>query len=251
MAKQTGIVPLQGTIGNITFSKSGKKNRASEKLVVSPSRFASNPKFDRVRENAAEFSKAANGGKVLRLALRDMLKSFADKSTLTRVHGIMMQVVKGDAVHARGLRNVTDGALELLENFDFNAKKILKRTLDVDYASGIDRATGIMKVEIPAFIPREKLVPAPGATHFKILSAAAEIDFETGFSKVVAQNTEGLIWDENPTNPITLTPTVTPNSVHPLLLVLGIQYYQEVNGLLYALKGSDFNSLAVVKVSGE
>src|SRR5258708_36725152 len=102
----------------------------------------------------------------------------------------MMEVAKGDPINARGLRNVTDGDLGLLESFEFNEKKMLKVILGVDYSANIDRASGSMKIEIPSFIPREKLVPAPGATHFKILSAGAEIDFDKGWFLVDVQNSQ-------------------------------------------------------------
>ena len=246
MAKQTGIIPLQGTIGNVTFTKRGKSNKAQEKTSVPAGRFASNKNFDRVRENAAEFTSAANGGKVLRLAFRSQLKDFSGRGLATRMHSVMMQVVRGDKTHARGERNVVEGALELLEDFDFG-KKILKVILDVNYVPSVDRLTGNLKVDIPSFIPREKLIPAPGTTHFKIFAAAADIDFATGKFLVDAKSTEGMVWDENPTDPISLTKVLTPSSLNPLFLVLGIQFYQEVNGALYSLKGNDFNAAAIVK----
>jgi hypothetical protein len=49
---------------------------------------------------------------------------------------------------------------------------------------------------------------------------------------------------------ITLTNTVTANSLSPLFLVLGIEFYQEVNGTMYLLKNGVYNPLAIVKVDG-
>ena len=122
MAKQTGIAPLQGTIGNITFSKRGKNNHAQEKTHVSPNRFEADPRFERARENAAEFKRAAEGGKILRLALKSLLKDFGDRQVSRRLHSSMTQVVKSDPINARGKRTVTDGNLALLEGFDLMPK---------------------------------------------------------------------------------------------------------------------------------
>ena len=49
---------------------------------------------------------------------------------------------------------------------------------------------------------------------------------------------------------INLANAVTPASTHPLFLVLGIEFYQEVNGQMYPLKNGAFNALALVKVNG-
>ncbi|WP_262707878.1 hypothetical protein [Pseudocnuella soli] len=40
------------------------------------------------------------------------------------------------------------------------------------------------------------------------------------------------------------------NSTHPLMLVLGISFFQQVNGNSYSLKNGAYNALAIVRVSG-
>jgi hypothetical protein len=40
------------------------------------------------------------------------------------------------------------------------------------------------------------------------------------------------------------------NSTQSLFLLLGIAFYQEVNGKNYSLKNGSFNALSIVKVSG-
>ena len=95
------------------------------------------------------------------------------------------------------------------------------------------------------------MIAAPnGATHFKIVSAGAEIDFENETFVMDTQATALLPWDATATAIISLANTVTANSTHPLFLALGIEFYQEVNGQMYPLKNGAFNPLALVKVSG-
>jgi hypothetical protein len=43
---------------------------------------------------------------------------------------------------------------------------------------------------------------------------------------------------------------LSPGSQLPLFLVLGIEFYQEVNGEEYPLKNGSFNALSIVKASG-
>jgi hypothetical protein len=63
MAQQKGIIPLQGTIGNITFYKSKDGFMAREKGSLDASRIATDPAFQRTRENGAEFGRAGKAGK--------------------------------------------------------------------------------------------------------------------------------------------------------------------------------------------
>jgi hypothetical protein len=45
-----------------------------------------------------------------------------------------------------------------------------------------------------------------------------------------------------------LTASITANSVLPVVQVLGIEFYQEVNGQMYPLKNGAYNALSVVIV---
>lgn len=58
MARQKGIIKLDGTIGDITFYKSQDGYLAREKGGVSADRIANDPNFQRTRENGQEFGRA-------------------------------------------------------------------------------------------------------------------------------------------------------------------------------------------------
>ena len=251
MAQQKGILPLKGTIGNLTFYKSKDGYLIREKGGLDAQRIASDPAFQRTRENGAEFGKAGKAGKLLRNALRSLSQNASDSRMVSRLTKQMVQVIKADTVNPRGLRNVIDGEAELLQDFEFNINGKLATTLYAPYAAAIDRATGVLSVEIPAFIPVNMVAAPGGATHFKINCAGAEIDFEGNQYVVAAESTAELPWDAVPTNVISLSANVTANSVRPLFLVLGIEFYQEVNGAMYSLKNGAFNALSLVKVSGQ
>ena len=55
-------------MGETTFmkQKNGNNWRSQDKLVISPDRIKSDPKFARVRENSTEFTTAAHGGLLFR-----------------------------------------------------------------------------------------------------------------------------------------------------------------------------------------
>lgn len=250
MAKQKGIIKLDGTIGGITFYKSQDGYLAREKGGVPADRIANDPAFQRTRENGEEFGRAGKAGKLLRNAIRAMLQNASDSRMVSRLTQKMVEVIQEDTTNPRGLRNVIDGEAELLEGFEFNISGKLGTTLYAPFTATIDRVAGTLTANIPAFVPINMLAAPGGSTHFKIVSAGAEVDFENETFVMDSQATAVLPWDATATAVINLVNTVTANSTKPLFLALGIEFYQEVNGQMYPLKNGAYNALALVKVSG-
>ena len=251
MAKQKGIIKLDGTIGGITFYKSTQDGYlAREKGGVSGDRIANDPNFQRTRENGEEFGRAGKAGKLLRNSIRAMLQNASDSRMVSRLTQKMVEVIQEDATNPRGQRNVIDGEAELLAGFEFNITGKLGTTLYAPYTSTIDRVAGTLVVSIAAFVPLNMIAAPGGSTHFKIVSAGTEIDFENETFVVATSETAVLPWDTTATAVINLSNAVTANSTHPLFLALGIEFYQEVNGQMYPLKNGAYNALALVKVDG-
>ena len=248
MARQKGIIKLKGTIGDITFYKTQDGHLAREKGGIDASRIASDPAFQRTRENGSEFGRAGKAGKVLRTALRALLLNSADGRMVSRLTQQMVKVIQADVVSVRGLRNVIDGEAELLTGFEFNIRGKLGTSLFAPFVGAIDRATGDITVDLAPFIPANMIAAPSGTTHFKIISAGTEIDFEAETFVEAHSETAILPWDATPTVAISQTNAVTPASTKPLFLALGVEFYQEVNGQMYPLKNGAFNPLSVVKV---
>lgn len=118
------------------------------------------------------------------------------------------------------------------------------------FVGAIDRVTGEISVDLASFVPANMIAAPSGTTHFKIISAGAEVDFEA--ETFVATNSETAIlpWDAAPTVAISQTNMVTANSTKPLFLALGVEFYQEVNGQMYPLKNGAYNPLALALVNG-
>ena len=141
MARQKGIIKLKGTIGDITFYK-------REKGGIDASRIASDPAFQRTRENGSEFGRAGKAGKMLRTALRPLLINSADGRMVSRLTQAMVKVIQADTVSERGLRNVIDGEAELLFGFEFNIRGKLGTSLYAPFVATIDRVAGEIQSEI-------------------------------------------------------------------------------------------------------
>ncbi|TRX01952.1 hypothetical protein [Flavobacterium gawalongense] len=250
MARQKGIIKLKGTIGDITFYKTKDGHLAREKGGIDASRIANDPAFQRTRENGSEFGRAGKAGKTLRTALRTLLLNSADSRMVSRLTQTMVKVIQADLTNERGLRNVIDGEAELLVGFEFNIGGKLGTTLFAPFIGAIDRVNGEITVDLVSFIPANMIAAPSGTTHFKIISAGAEIDFEAEVFVTTNSETAILPWDMTPTVAINHLNAVTPNSTKPLFLALGVEFYQEVNGRMYPLKNGSYNPLALVQVSG-
>lgn len=250
MARQKGIIKLKGTIGDITFYKTQDGHLAREKGGIDASRIKNDPAFQRTRENGSEFGRAGKAGKILRTALRAVLINSADGRMVSRLTQQMVKVIQADTTSVRGLRNVIDGEAELLAGFEFNIRGKLGTSLFAPFVATIDRASGDILVDLASFIPLNMIAAPSGTTHYKIISAGAEIDFEAETFIVSNSESDILPWDITPSDAINHSNPVTPASTKPLFLALGIEFYQQVNGAMYPLKNGAFNPLSIVKVDG-
>ena len=250
MARQKGIIKLKGTIGDITFYKTQDGHLAREKGGIDASRIASDPAFQRTRENGSEFGRAGKAGKLLRTAFRPLLLNSADGRMVSRLTQRMVKVIQADLVSERGLRNVIDGEAELLFGFEFNIRGKLGTSLFAPFVPTIDRVAGEIKVDLLPFIPANMIAAPSGTTHFKIISGGAEVDFETETFVVSSSETAILPWDNTVTTAINQVNAVTPASTKPLFLAVGVEFYQEINGQMYPLKNGAFNPLSLAKVDG-
>ena len=248
MARQKGIIKLKGTIGDITFYKTQDGHLAREKGGIDASRIATDPAFQRTRENGSEFGRAGKAGKILRTALRPLLLNSADSRMVSRLTQSMVKVIQADTTSVRGLRNVIDGEAELLFGFEFNIRGKLGTSLFAPFTATIDRVAGTLDADLASFIPSNMIAAPSGTTHFKMVSGGAEVDFEAETFVVATSETAIFPWDTTATAAINLSNAVTANSTKPLFVALGIEFYQEVNGQMYPLKNGAYNPLSIVKV---
>ena len=248
MARQKGIIKLKGTIGDISFYKTTDGHLAREKGGVEKDRIMTDPVFQRTRENGSEFGRAGKGGKLIRNSIRLLLQNAKDKRVTSRLTKDLVAVVKTDPVNERGERTIQDGDFGLLNGFDFNIRGKLGTTLFAPFDVTYDRVTGDVTADLDPFSPIVRIAAPGGTTHFQLVMAAAELDF-VNESFVFDMDDSGILPYSAPdTAAINLAGVLTPNSILPVLEVVGVQFFQEVNGEMYPLKNGAYNPLAVVLI---
>lgn len=248
MARQKGILPLEGTIGNITFFKSRDGYMAREKGGVSAEKIATDPAFERTRENNAEFGRAGKASKLLRTSVRSLIQKAADPRMVGRMLQSMMIVIHEDTVNPRGLRNVIDGEAALLKGFEFNSQAKLNATLFAPFTISYTRASGVMEAAFDAFVPTTMVTAPSGTTHFRISLAGAAVDFEAETYESQFAESAYFNWNATTAAAFTLTVNLSPASTHPVFSILLIEFVQDVNGIKYPLKNGTFNAASIVEV---
>lgn len=251
MARQAGPNKITGTIGDVIFYERKGEYFLKKKPYFDAKRFATDPAFAIQRKTMAELGRGSKATKLVRQALAIPLTHLDGCYVHSRLNRVMTNVIKGDKINERGMRNPADGEITLLEGFDFNEKRPLsKLPLLPPFTASIDRQTGIMAVHFPKFERKKRVVIPPDATHFMLQITGAELNFDgnqhiQALAKSADFPIKGILPDQ-----LTLQVSLPPGSQHPLLLALSISFLQESNGRIKPLSSFMYNAMALVKVSG-
>ncbi len=250
MAFQRGSIKLEGSIGDLSFYKT-KNNGYQVRQKGGPDahRIATDPNYERTRENNKEFRRASSAGKLLRTTFRPLFGKSRDGSLCMRLTRIMLQIVKLDSNNDRGNRVVTVAETEVLKSFEFNAKGPVRHSVLMPIKPVIDRATGIFKVQIPAFIATNAIIAPEGTTHFKFKFGGAGIDFDSQVSELVTIDCEVMVYDSTLHGARELSGTLKSAVLTSLFVAFGIDFYQRVNGTDYLLNNEVNSGLCLIEVN--
>src|ERR1700730_1185567 len=92
MAKQKGALNYDGSLGDVTYYKGKDGYLIKEKTDLSK-KVKNDPKFQRTRENGAEFGRAGKAGKLLRTTFRLILMETSDGRMVSRLTQKMVEVL--------------------------------------------------------------------------------------------------------------------------------------------------------------
>ncbi|AWI25801.1 hypothetical protein [Flavobacterium pallidum] len=249
MAKQRGFLKVEGKIDDISFFKRKDEYLLRQKGGVSKHRIMTDPKFKRTRENGVEFGMVASAGKLLRDSCGVLINKAKEGTMNIRLMQTMTGIKALDVNSVRGQRQVYHGlntvaGKELLKGFEFNGQVSLPQALMAPYA--LTKASG--KIVITDLIPAEQVVAPPHATHVSFRAAFLNLNFHTGERAITYSPVVNLALSAAIGN-VTLTPTGVPAGTGTVLYLLLMEFYQEMNGIQYALSNGQFNALTVIDVA--
>ncbi len=230
----------------MNFDKNGivRQARTSNKA-----QFDAAPSMARTRENAGEFGRAATAGKLLRQTLRKQIQGAADRLMVSRMTKAMRAVEALDATNLRGKRQVLKANVAELVGFDFNSEAPLSAVVFAAYAVTIS-AAGLIKLTLPGLVPNVDLAAPVGTTHYGLEVGVAVLNFEanTGYAMVPAGVPGVAALDGTAVGQIAVTAALpaVPGPTEVVVVVLGVNFFQQINGQFYPLNNGGTNPLGVV-----
>src|SRR5687767_3751785 len=96
MARQKGLIKIEGTLQDLTFYKTKDGHLVKTKTNISKERIDSDPAFIRTRENGAEFGSSASSGKLTRDSFRNIAMNASDSKIVSRLTQVMTKIKNMD-----------------------------------------------------------------------------------------------------------------------------------------------------------
>ncbi|TAG40628.1 MAG: hypothetical protein EAZ32_06235 [Cytophagia bacterium] len=239
MAKNTGVIQLQGNVGNLNFTKGGQ---VRQKPASRPATAV------RTLENNSEFKTQTKGASLVGEAFRGCITNAKSSNWHNRLSQVVREIIKLDLVNPRGQRGIIDDETSLIEGYEFNENATLGSILYAQLDTDINRITGVTTVKVPSIVPAVSIAAPQGATHIKYIACSVAIDFELEETAVTEQKSSFVTLNNVSQLLVTMNVPQAANEARPILVGFGIEFYQEVNGQKYLLQNGQYNPFAVVKV---
>lgn len=237
MARIIGPIKVRGKLDDLVCRDTEFGNIIQRKTGPRREQVLQHKSFDLTRRNAGEFKLASGHATLLRRAMGETLQSVRSSSLNGYVIKLMHRISRLDLHSEYGFRHAAGGDLGLLAGFDFNQTLLLEQALPVCFTHSLDIASGNVRLQLPSFIARKKKVYPPAATHFRIVSCAAVIDFTDDRYSNHTRKSELLPLGKSTPGAICLEHQLAVQPGETLIQVMGIHFYKIVDGQEVLLKG--------------
>jgi hypothetical protein len=244
MAKFNGN-KLSGKLGSFVYYQyNGKTCVRKAPGPIDREKLRNDPKLAYMRKNSAEFGRAGKAVKLVREIIQSHIGRISDQTVNNRLQQEMMAVVKSDMLNEWGNRNVMDGNLEFLRDFQFvNSKHVSKWKVDGDH---FDHATGKFQVTVSIGRFLLQLLKGAGNYHCTVYCIVMAVDFNTEQhnSTMVEESNCELPYEGF--NTITLSGELQAKPGDVVLIATGIEFFCKAN--FVPVGGGMFDVLQLTEV---
>lgn len=250
MAKQTGILKFTGKLGNMVYYYHRYFGYLVRKITsVDAHRIRTDPAFARVHKHNVEFGVCAHAVKLLRAAFHPLFATLADTRMTSRLTSAMLAVLHADTHHFLGRRVLTAENMSRLKGFEFNRDAPLHTVLMSPHTAAIDRKMKICSLSLQA-CHTGQIVKAPkAATHFQLTMGVAGINHRTGHYVLHTVKAPLQAISTRTLEPVTLAGPLPAVEGGTILVTLGVEFFQDVNGTVCPLHDRRQQALAIVHVA--
>ena len=265
MAIQDSFIKIKGSLGGLTFYEQNGKNLIKTASGVSKERILSDPAYRRTRENMQEFGAAASVAKSIRMGFAGINREVRTDGMAGRLTGVMKKLNRVGPGN-RGERSFEILAnKQMLEGFEFQ-KRLPFRTVFYapQGAPTIDVNRSVVSWTVPDFNTQNYIQIPIGATHARlVLHTAVLSDYVYDTAQRAYQfvhpaeneRSASAYSAEFPLvgmvgNDISLSADLGLSAALPstaaVLVGTGILFYQQINGLYYALANNNAFQLSAI-----
>lgn len=250
MAKQAGILKLEGLIGDLSFYKAGDVHLVRMKSGPSKQQVLTDPRFARTRENSAEFGRAVRMATAFRDELRTLLKRSADRKFYLRLNARMLHLLKADTLSSRGERKVCMDHLSQLQGMECNVNTQLGETFYLKERPEFDRSLGLASLVLPPMRVKDVVRKPPSATHvqLELTGLGFNPDCPANNQHASVQSAYLDLSTSQQIAPIELSVELLASAEQAAIILFGINYFQMLNGAYYPLSNELDQTLTIVEV---
>ena len=243
MAKNVGQIILSGKCGDlIHYVVNGEPH-------VKPAHKGRNEtKSKAVLNSRSNLGTASSSGKIFRYAFEPHFQFAKDRNYCSRLTAKFIHALKTDYTNPPGNKMAGSSDLSILKGFNFNKDCPLDSIFFSKPIMNIDRKEGTLIASLSHFNPKEIIKANASATHFQIILCSSEIDFINESYCSDHCKTEFVKINDDHTFLESYILKVTEGTTLPIFVAMSIQYFQEVNNVMYQLKGKNSNPFAIIEV---
>jgi hypothetical protein len=231
MARQAGQLILKGKIGNLIYYSYRGKPVVRMDSSKPAEWYKTAPSFERSMENCDEFGWARTTAAVIKHSMNPLLPKVKEGPMNNRLAKTVHQLLREDTVSERGDRVLTAENFTQMKGFEYNKDAILKNLIHFKHETTIDAEKGIVSVFVKPDVIKNCVTAPSGATHFKLMAGVASIDLENMKSESTYKETKAWEIDSEETMGFLLELNL-PSTKGSLMVVLGVQFADDTNGLL-------------------
>ena len=241
MATQDKLGNWKGKLGAYTFRVVGDLNIIQQRPGKGNVNVSAVTKtFNR------EFCLASNRGRMIRQLLQPLFVGFNDGGMVNRLNRQLLKVMKSNHDLPMGERDVYDGDLSLLDQFDFNSRAPFAMAFQPRL--NILGGAADLSLEIPSFQPALELAFPQGAVACRLKLLVSVLDLEQ--CRYQQLDTREVVFERNdsPTLPLRWlwTPAVPQNTL--VLLTASLKFLTPGLNELLEMNSPELNPVSLLRV---
>ena len=176
MAKQTGPLPIEGTLGDLIFYKTIHGHLVRRKGNLDKERVMNDPAFEGSRAAGSEFGRAGAASGLIRRAVKQFCPYAGNGQTHARLSKLFGNIIREDKTHPAGERQVMAENIAPLKTFEWIQDQPLSRSFWAQ-CGGSMTPEGTLTLTMPDFTPKRDLAWPMNATHAELTLVCLSIDF--------------------------------------------------------------------------